>query len=82
MFSVFSKLFVKSQKQSILNIPLLGIVYFDDNIPSYSNKGNLIVDQEKELVAKCYKNIAKRLQGDDVPLCKYKKKSLFSKIFS
>lgn len=68
--------------KEILNIPLLGIVYFDDNIPSYSNKGNLIVDQEKELVAKCYKNIAKRLQGDDVPLCKYKKKSLFSKIFS
>lgn len=66
----------------VLNIPLLGIVYFDENIPNYSNKGEVIIDYEKELVAKCYKNIAKRLQGEDVPICKYKKKSIFAKIFS
>lgn len=66
----------------VLNIPLLGIVYFDENISLLANNGEVIIDQDKELVAKCYKNIAKRLQGEDVPICKYKKKSLFAKLFS
>lgn len=66
----------------VLNIPLLGIVYFDDNVPIFANNGEVIVDQEKELLAKCYKNIAKRLQGEDVPILKYKKKSFFAKLFS
>ena len=66
----------------VLNIPLLGIVYFDDNISIYANNGEVVVDQEKELLSKCYKNIAKRLQGEDVPICKYKKKSIFAKLFS
>ena len=66
----------------VLNIPLLGIVYYEENMSNISNKGEIVLDYEKELTSKCYKNISKRLLGDNIQICKYKKKSLFSKIFS
>ena len=66
----------------VLNIPLLGIVYYEENMSNISNKGEVIIDYEKELASKCYKNIAKRIKGEDIPICKYKKKSIFAKIFS
>ena len=66
----------------VLNIPLLGVVYYEENMSNIANRGEVILDYEKELGSKCYKNIARRLQGEDVPICKYKKKSLFAKIFS
>ena len=65
----------------VLNIPLLGIVYYEENMSNISNKGEVVVDYEKELTSKCYKNIAKRLQGEDVSIVKYRKKSIFNKIF-
>ena len=66
----------------VLNIPLLGIVYYEEMMSNIANRGEVILDYEKELASKCYKNIAKRLNGDNIPICKYKKKSIFSKIFS
>ena len=66
----------------VLNIPLLGIVYYEEIMSNISNKGEVILDYEKELASKCYKNIARRLQGENIPVCKYKKKSIFSKLFS
>lgn len=66
----------------VLNIPLLGVVYYEENMSNISNKGEVILDYEKELASKCYKNISKRLQGENIPICKYKKKTFFSKIFS
>ena len=66
----------------VLNIPLLGLVYFEENMSNLSNKGEVVVDYEKELTSQCYKNIAKRVQGEDVPIVKYKKKTIFSKLFS
>ena len=66
----------------VLNIPLLGIVYYEENMSNISNKGEIILDYEKELASKCYKNITKRLLGDNIQICKYKKKSILSKIFS
>ena len=47
-----------------------------------ANRGEIILDYDKEQTSKCYKNIAARLQGEAIPLCKYKKKSIFAKIFS
>ena len=66
----------------VLNIPLLGVVYYEEMMSNITNRGEVILDYEKELASKCYKNIAKRLNGDNIPICKYKKKSIFSKIFS
>ena len=66
----------------VLNIPLLGVVYYEELMSNITNRGEVILDYEKELASKCYKNIAKRLNGDNIPICKYKKKSIFSKIFS
>ena len=66
----------------VLNIPLLGVVYYEEMMSNISNKAEVILDYEKELASKCYKNISKRLQGENIPILKYKKKSLFSKIFS
>ena len=66
----------------VLNIPLLGVVYYEEMMSNITNRGEVILDYEKELASKCYKNIAKRLNGDNIPICKYKKNSIFSKIFS
>ena len=66
----------------VLNIPLLGVVFYEENMSNITNKGEIILDYDKEQSSKCYKNIAKRFVGEDVPLVKYKKKSLLAKIFS
>ncbi|KRM97526.1 cell division inhibitor [Liquorilactobacillus aquaticus DSM 21051] len=51
-----------------LSIKLLGIVFDDDQVISTSNKGEPIVLNEKNLAAQGYRNIARRLQGETVPL--------------
>lgn len=66
----------------VLNISLLGVVFYEENMSNIANRGEIILDYDKEQTSKCYKNIAARLQGEAVPLCKYKKKSIFAKIFS
>lgn len=65
----------------ILGIPLLGIVYEDEDIIKSNNKGMPLILNNKSIINKCYQNIAKRLNGEDVKIAKYKK-SLFDKIFS
>lgn len=65
----------------ILNLPLLGIIYFDENMSNMNNKGELVFYSDKSQSRLCYLNIAKRLQGEKIPLAKYKKKSIFARIF-
>ncbi len=65
----------------ILGIPLLGIVYEDEDIVKSNNKGMPLILNNKSMINKCYYNIAKRLNGEDVKIAKCKK-SFIEKIFS
>lgn len=51
-----------------LSIKLIGIVFDDDEVISYSNKGESIVLNEKNPASQGYRNIARRLEGETVPL--------------
>ncbi|EJF02161.1 septum site-determining protein MinD [Liquorilactobacillus mali] len=68
-----------------LSINLLGIVFDDDKVISTSNKGEPIVLDETNPAAQGYRNIARRLQGETVPLMNIKeveKKGFLQNIFS
>lgn len=51
-----------------LSIELLGIVYDDDEIVRTSNKGNPVVLNPDHDSSKGYRNIARRILGESVPL--------------
>ncbi|WDC82078.1 septum site-determining protein MinD [Ligilactobacillus ruminis] len=51
-----------------LSIKLIGIVFDDDEVIGTSNKGEPIVLNEKSPASKGYRNIARRLEGQTVPL--------------
>ena len=65
----------------ILGIPLLGIVYEDEEISKANNKGIPIILNNKSIINKCYENIAKRLNGEEVKLARAKR-NIFERIFS
>ena len=52
----------------ILGIDLLGVVPDDERIIVSSNRGEPAVTQCDSLAGKAYRNIAKRIMGEDVPL--------------
>lgn len=64
----------------VLSVPLAGVVYHDDGVSSGNNAGSPIVLEEKNLAGKCFKNIALRLQGEEVERVKYKKKGFFARL--
>ena len=51
-----------------LSIKLLGIVFDDDNVIGFSNKGEPVILDEKTEASKGYRNIARRLEGETIPL--------------
>ena len=51
-----------------LSVKLLGVVPDDRNITVSTNKGEPIVLEDKSLSGKAFRNIAKRITGEDVPL--------------
>ena len=66
----------------VLNIPLLGLVYYDSLVTSGNNNGVPSIYDERAIAGKCYHSIARRIMGEKVELTKYRKKSILSKIFS
>ncbi|MTI81528.1 MAG: septum site-determining protein MinD [Firmicutes bacterium] len=52
----------------ILAIDLLGVVPEDDQVVISTNKGEPVVVDEKSLSGQAYRNIVKRIKGEDVPL--------------
>lgn len=66
----------------VLGIGVLGVVYFDDSVSKGNNKGLPIAHEDKTIAAKCFRNIARRINGESVELIKCKKKSWLEKIFS
>jgi len=66
-----------------LGIKLIGIVFDDDAVISSTNKGEPIVLNDENIVAQCFKNIARRLEGETVPLLTMEEEQtggLFAKI--
>jgi septum site-determining protein MinD len=51
----------------LLGIQLIGIVPEDENVIIGSNKGAPVVTDAKSRAGQAFRNIAKRLQGEDVP---------------
>ncbi len=51
----------------ILAIPLLGVVPDDEEIVVATNKGEPVVYDNRSLAGKAYRNIVRRLEGEDVP---------------
>lgn len=51
----------------ILSAKLIGIIPEDTGIITSTNKGEPIVNDEKSLAGRAYKNVAQRIMGNDVP---------------
>ena len=51
-----------------LSVKLLGVVPDDRNITVSTNKGEPIVLDDKSIAGQAFKNVAKRLTGEEVPL--------------
>lgn len=54
-------------------LPLLGLVPHDDEVVISSNRGG-ILPQNHSVTAEAFKNIAKRLEGEDIPLAPFWRK--------
>jgi septum site-determining protein MinD len=53
----------------ILALPLLGLVFEDEQVIVSTNRGEpLTLGESSSPAAKAYNNIARRLQGEDIPL--------------
>lgn len=67
-----------------LSIELLGIVFEDDEVVRSSNKGNPVALDPDNVSSQGYRNIARRILGETVPLMTLKdeKKSFWQKLFS
>ncbi len=67
---------------SILALPLIGIVPEDENIITSTNEGEPIYYQEKSPAALAYRNIARRVLGEDIPFMDItEKKGFLKRIF-
>lgn len=51
-----------------LSVKLIGVVPDDKNITVSTNKGEPIVLEDKSLSGQAFRNIAKRIMGEDIPL--------------
>ena len=65
----------------ILSLPLIGVVPEDEKIVSSTNTGEPVIYGDS-LAAQAYKNIAKRILGEEVPYLELKaKKGFFGRLF-
>ena len=51
----------------ILSCDLIGVIPEDTNIITSTNKGEPVVNDEKSLAGQAYMNVARRINGEDVP---------------
>ncbi len=61
------------QVMDSVSLPLLGLVPHDDEVVISANRGG-ILPQEKSNTAAAFKNIAARLEGEDIPLAAFWRK--------
>ncbi len=65
----------------ILAVDLLGVVPDDEEIIVGANKGEYVASYEKSMAGQAYRNIAKRLGGEEVELMKMEQ-GFFKRLFS
>lgn len=66
--------------QEILSIKLLGVVPEDEAIISSSNRGEPVTLQEGARAGQAYRNIARRIRGEDVPFMDLEEGGFFTKL--
>jgi septum site-determining protein MinD len=67
--------------EEILHIPKIGIVPDEEKMVDYTNKGEPIVLSENSRSGKALMNVAKRLEGQDIPFTELdEKKGFLSRI--
>ena len=66
--------------QEILSIRLLGIVPDDEAIINSSNRGEPVTLQDGTRAGQAYRNIARRIRGEDVPLMDLEEGGFFTRI--
>ncbi len=59
----------------ILSAKLIGIIPEDTGIITSTNKGEPIVNDEKSLAGRAYRNVAHRIMGDDVPFIDFEQET-------
>lgn len=66
----------------ILAIDILGVVPDDESIVVATNKGEPAVTDTESFAGQAYRNIVKRIQGEDVPIMSFEKdEGFFDKFF-
>jgi len=64
----------------ILSINLIGIVPDDPKMIGYTNKGEPAILDKSATIAAAYRNIVKRLLGEDVPMLNLKPRNFFTRL--
>jgi septum site-determining protein MinD len=65
----------------LLAIELIGIVPEDTNILSASNRGEPVVLNDHSMAGEVFRNISRRLEGEEVPFAPLKAPSLLQRLF-
>lgn len=74
-----------SDVDDILRIPILGVVPDDEQIIVSTNRGEPVVHDQKSKAGQAYRNIARRLIGEEIPLMDLQERgfvSWFKKVLS
>jgi septum site-determining protein MinD len=66
----------------VLAIPLLGVVPDDEAVIIATNDGTPVAADNRSLSGRAYRNIARRLMGQDVPFLDLRERSFFERLFS
>ena len=64
----------------ILSCGIIGIIPEDTGIITSTNKGEPIVNETRSKAGMAYKNVARRILGEDVPFLNIEEKSFFDKV--
>ncbi|MGC9349329.1 MAG: septum site-determining protein MinD, partial [Anaerolineae bacterium] len=65
----------------LLAIDLVGIVPEDERILAASNRGQPVALEDRSPAGRAFRNIARRLNGEDVPYEALQKQTIFQKLF-
>ncbi len=66
----------------LLAIDLIGVVPEDPNILAAGNRGQPVVLDDRSMAGRAFRNVARRLQGEEVPFVPLKSPSLLQRLFN
>ncbi|MGH2542452.1 MAG: septum site-determining protein MinD [Ardenticatenaceae bacterium] len=65
----------------VLAVPLLGVVPDDESVIVATNDGVPVATEERSLSGRAYRNIARRLLGEEVPYLDLRERGFFERLF-